>query len=173
MYKELGEVQSLSTGVNDLKKSLTNIKTRGTWGEIALGNIIEDMLSPEQYAENIITKKGSKDRVEFAIKLPGREDNNKIVYLPIDAKFPQEDYQRLLDAEEEGNKEKIDESIKQLEKRIKSEAADLYNKYLGPPNTTDFGIIFLPTESLFAEVLRILGLLETLQLLDRLHYQLY
>jgi DNA recombination protein RmuC len=163
LYKELGEVQSLSSGVNDLKKALTNIKTRGTWGEIALGNIIEDMLSPEQYAENISTKKGSKDRVEFAIKLPGHDDSNKIVYLPIDAKFPQEDYQRLLDAEEEGNKEKIDESRKQLEKRIKAEAADIYNKYLDPPNTTDFGIMFLPTESLFAEVLRIPGLLETLQ----------
>lgn len=163
LYKELGEVQSLSSGVNDLKKALTNIKTRGTWGEIALGNIIEDMLSPEQYAENISTKKGSKDRVEFAIKLPGHDDSDKIVYLPIDAKFPQEDYQRLLDAEEEGNKEKIDESRKQIEKRIKSEAADIYNKYLDPPNTTDFGIMFLPTESLFAEVLRIPGLLETLQ----------
>jgi DNA recombination protein RmuC len=164
LYKELGEVQTLSKGVNDLKKALTNVKTRGIWGEMQLGNIIEDILIKEQYDTNVITKKGSNDRVEFAIKLPGQEDKeNNHVYLPIDAKFPQEDYQKLLDAQEQGNKTLIDEYSKQLGIRIKSEAKDIKEKYIDPPNTTDFGILFLPTESLYAEVLRIPGLWEVLQ----------
>lgn len=164
LYKELGEVQTLSKGVNDLKKALTNVKTRGIWGEIQLGNIIEDILIKEQYDTNVITKKGSNDRVEFAIRLPGQEDKgNNIVYLPIDAKFPQEDYQKLLEAQELGNKALIDECSKQLIIRIKSEAKDIKEKYLDPPNTTDFGILFLPTESLYAEVLRLPGLWEVLQ----------
>ena len=164
LYKELGEVQTLSKGVNDLKKALTNVKTRGIWGEMQLGNIIEDILIKEQYDTNVITKKGSNDRVEFAIKLPGQGDKeNNIVYLPIDAKFPQEDYQKLLEAQELGNKILIDECSKQLIIRIKSEAKDIKEKYIDPPNTTDFGILFLPTESLYAEVLRLPGLWEILQ----------
>lgn len=164
LYKELGEVQTLSKGVNDLKKALTNVKTRGIWGEIQLGNIIEDILIKEQYDTNVVTKKGSNDRVEFAIKLPGLDDKeNNSVYLPIDAKFPQEDYQKLLEAQELGNKTLIDECSKQLIIRIKSEAKDIKEKYIDPPNTTDFGILFLPTESLYAEVLRIPGLWEVLQ----------
>lgn len=163
LYKELGEVQSLANGVNDLKRALTNIKTRGTWGEIQLGSIIEDILTKEQYAANISTKVGSNDRVEFAIKLPGSDDKNTCVWLPIDAKFPQEDYQRLIEAQELGNKALVEETSKQLEVRIKAEAKDIKEKYLDPPNTTDFGIMFLPTESLYAEVIRRVGLWETLQ----------
>ncbi|SHF22117.1 DNA recombination protein RmuC [Thermoanaerobacter uzonensis DSM 18761] len=163
LYKELGEVQSLSDGINDLKKALTNVKTRGMWGEIALGNIIEDILTDTQYEKNVITKKGSNERVEYAIKLPGRDDDGRVVYLPIDAKFPQEDYQKLIEAENEGNKDKIEELRKQLEKRIKQEAKNIYDKYIDPPNTTDFAIMFLPTESLYAEILRIPGLFEALQ----------
>lgn len=164
LYKELGEVQTLSKGVNDLKKALTNVKTRGIWGEIQLGNIIEDILIKEQYDINVATKKGSNDRVEFAIKLPGQDDkDNNFVYLPIDAKFPQEDYQRLIEAQEQGNKTLIEECTKQLIIRIKGEAKDIKEKYIDPPNTTDFGILFLPTESLYAEVIRIPGLWEILQ----------
>lgn len=163
LYKELGEVQSLANGVNDLRKALTNVKTRGTWGEIQLGNIIDEILTREQYASNIPTKNGSNDRVEFAIKLPGNDDRNTCVWLPVDAKFPQEDYQRLIDAQEIGNKMAMEEASKQLEIRIKSEAKDIKEKYIDPPNTTDFGIMFLPTESLYAEVIRRAGLWETLQ----------
>ena len=163
LYKELGEVQNLSDGVNDLRKALTNVKTRGTWGEIALGNIIEDILTVDQYSTNISTKKGSKDRVEYAIKLPGQDDNGSAIYLPVDAKFPQSDYQNLLDAEEHGNLDNITLYKKQLEQRIKDEAKDICGKYLDPPNTTDFGIMFLPTESLYAEVLKIPGLLDCVQ----------
>lgn len=164
LYKELGEMHSLANGVNDLKKALTNVKTRGIWGEIQLGNIIDEIMTKDQYDTNVITKKGSNDRVEFAIKLPGNEDINKKVYLPIDAKFPQEDYQKLLDAEDKGDKVSIDELRKALENRIKSEAKTIKEKYLDPPNTTDFGILFLPTESLYAEVVKSPGLIDTLQL---------
>lgn len=163
LYKELGEVQSLANGVNDLRKALTNVKTRGTWGEIQLGNIIDEILTKDQYASNIPTKKGSNDRVEFAIKLPGNDDRKTCVWLPIDAKFPQEDYQRLIEAQEIGNKVAMEEASKQLEIRIKSEAKDIKEKYIDPPNTTDFGVMFLPTESLYAEVIRRTGLWETLQ----------
>lgn len=163
LYKELGEVQSLANGVNDLRKALTNVKTRGTWGEIQLGNIIDEILTKEQYSSNIPTKKGSNDRVEFAIKLPGNDDKNSCIWLPIDAKFPQEDYQRLIEAQEIGNKAAMEEASKQLEIRIKSEAKDIKEKYIDPPNTTDFGVMFLPTESLYAEVIRRNGLWEVLQ----------
>lgn len=163
LYKELGEVQSLANGVNDLRKALTNVKTRGTWGEIQLGNIIDEILTREQYSSNVATKKGSNDRVEYAIKLPGNDDRNTCVWLPIDAKFPQEDYQRLIDAQEGGNRTAMEEASKQLEVRIKSEAKDIREKYIDPPNTTDFGIMFLPTESLYAEVIRRTGLWEMLQ----------
>lgn len=163
LYKELGEVQSLANGVNDLRKTLTNVKIRGTWGEIQLGSIIDEILTREQYSSNISTKKGSNDRVEFAIKLPGNDDKNNCVWLPIDAKFPQEDYQRLIEAQENGNRTAMEEASKQLENRIKSEAKDIKEKYIDPPNTTDFGIMFLPTEGLYAEVIRRTGLWETLQ----------
>ena len=164
VYKGLGEMRSLATGVGDLKKVLTNVKTRGTWGEIRLSHILEQILTPDQYDTNVATKKNSNERVEFAIKLPGQDtDHEKIVWLPIDAKFPQEDYQRLLDAQEDADKELADKSIKNLEMRIKAEAKHIKEKYLDPPHTTDFGIMFLPVEGLYAEVLRRPGLCDTLQ----------
>ncbi len=164
VYKGLGEMRSLATGVGDLKKVLTNVKTRGTWGEIRLSHILEQILTPDQYDSNVATKKNSNERVEFAIKLPGQDtDHEKIVWLPIDAKFPQEDYQRLLDAQDDADKELAEKSIKNLETRIKAEAKHIKEKYLDPPNTTDFGIMFLPVEGLYAEVLRRPGLCDTLQ----------
>ncbi|MEL7567668.1 MAG: DNA recombination protein RmuC [Dehalobacterium sp.] len=163
VHKGLGEMQSLASGVGDLKKVLTNVKTRGTWGEIQLGSLLEQILAQEQYAQNVVTKKGSSERVEFALKLPGGYGKEQDVWLPIDAKFPQEDYQRLLDARDEANGELAEEAGKMLETRIKAEAKDIKEKYLDPPNTTDFGIMFLPTESLYAEVLRRPGLCEALQ----------
>ena len=164
VYKGLGEMRNLATGVGDLKKVLTNVKTRGTWGEIRLGIILEQILTPDQYDVNVPTKKGSSDRVEFAIKLPGQDsDKEKIVWLPIDSKFPQEDYQRLMDAQEAADKELAEKSIKNLEIRIKKEAKNIKEKYIDPPNTTDFGIMFLPVEGLYAEVLRRPGLCDILQ----------
>jgi len=164
VYKGLGEMRSLATGVGDLKKVLTNVKTRGTWGEIQLGNILEQILTPDQYGINVATKKNSNDRVEFAIKLPGQcADKEQIVWMPIDSKFPQEDYQRLIDAQEAADKELAERSMKNLEIRIKAEARNIKEKYLDPPNTTDFGIMFLPVEGLYAEVLRMPGLCDFLQ----------
>ncbi len=164
VYKGLGEMRSLATGVGDLKKVLTNVKTRGTWGEIQLGNILEQILTTEQYDVNVVTKKNSNERVEFAIRLPGpNSDRDRVVWLPIDSKFPQEDYQRLIDAQEAADKELAEKSIKSLETRIKAEAKNIKEKYIDPPNTTDFGIMFLPVEGLYAEVLRRPGLCDTLQ----------
>ncbi|HHW14457.1 MAG TPA: DNA recombination protein RmuC, partial [Firmicutes bacterium] len=164
VHKGLGEMQTLAAGVGDLKKVLTNVKTRGTWGEVQLGSLLEQvLLKHEQYAENVATKHGSHETVEFAIRLPGQGERNQPVWLPIDAKFPQEDYQRLVEAQEQGNQALAEAAARQLEARIKSEARDIRDKYLDPPNTTDFGIMFLPTEGLYAEVLRRPGLLETLQ----------
>lgn len=164
VYKGLGEMRNLAAGVGDLKKVLTNVKTRGTWGEIQLGNILEQILTPDQYEANVATKKNSDDRVEFAVKLPGKGvDKEQIVWMPIDSKFPQEDYQRLLDAQEAADKELAERSIKKLEMRIKTEAKKIKEKYLDPPNTTDFGIMFLPAEGLYAEVLRMPGLCDFLQ----------
>jgi len=163
LYKELGEMHTLASGVNDLKRTLTTVKTRGIWGEIQLGNIIDEILTPEQYETNVITKHKSNDRVEFAIKLPGNDPNNTKIYLPIDAKFPQEDYQRLIDAADAGDKTLVDAARKALEIRVKSEAKSIKEKYIDPPNTTDFGIMFLPTESLYAEVTKIPNLIEVLQ----------
>ncbi len=164
VYKGLGEMRTLATGVGDLKKVLTNVKTRGTWGEIRLSHILEQILTPDQYGVNVATKKNSNDRVEFAIKLPGQDaDKEKIVWMPIDSKFPQEDYQRLMDAQEDADKELAEKSIKNLEMRIKAEAKHIKEKYLDPPHTTDFGIMFLPVEGLYAEVLRRPGLCDTLQ----------
>jgi DNA recombination protein RmuC len=164
VYKGLGEMRSLATGVGDLKKVLTNVKTRGTWGEIRLSHILEQILTPDQYEVNVATKKGSSERVEFAIKLPGQDSNKeKIVWLPIDSKFPQEDYQRLLDAQEAADKVQAEKSVKNLETRIKAEAKAIREKYIDPPHTTDFGIMFLPVEGLYAEVLRRPGLCDDLQ----------
>jgi DNA recombination protein RmuC len=141
------------------------VKTRGTWGEIQLGNILEQVLTPDQYEKNVAVKKGSSERVEFAVKLPGRnEGDDEHIWLPIDAKFPQEDYQRLLEALEQANPQAADEAAKALEIRIKACAKDIRDKYIDPPNSTDFGIMFLPIEGLYAEVLRRPGLVENLQL---------
>ena len=164
VYRGLGEMRTLASGVGDLKRVLTNVKTRGTWGEIRLSHILEQILTPDQYDVNVATKKNSNERVEFAIKLPGQAaDKEKIVWLPIDSKFPQEDYQRLMDAEEAADIELAGKHIKNLEIRIKAEAKHIKEKYLEPPHTTDFGIMFLPVEGLYAEVLRRPGLCDTLQ----------
>ena len=157
-------MRNLASGVGDLKKVLTNVKTRGTWGEIQLGNILEQILTPDQYDVNVVTKQNSNERVEFAIKLPGpHPDQNSVVWMPIDSKFPQEDYQRLIDAQEVADKELAEKSIKSLEIRIKAEAKEIKEKYIDPPHTTDFGIMFLPVEGLYAEVLRRPGLCDLLQ----------
>jgi len=164
VYTGLGEMRSLAAGVGDLKKVLTNVKTRGTWGEIRLSHILEQILTPEQYAVNVITRRGGTERVEFAIRLPGQDDGAEgVVWLPIDAKFPQEDYQRLLDAQEAADKEAADRALKSLEQRVKLEARSIREKYIDPPHTTDFGILFVPVEGLYAEVLRIPGLCDLLQ----------
>ena len=164
VHKGLGEMQTLASGVGDLKKVLTNIKTRGTFGEIQLHSLLEQILSPDQYQSNVATKRDSATRVEFAIRLPGRgETENHPVWLPIDAKFPQEDYLRLLEAQEAGNANLVEEVSKKLERIIKDMAKNIRDKYLDPPYTTDFGIMFLPTEGLYAEVLRRTGLFELLQ----------
>jgi len=162
VHKGLGEMQTLASGVGDLKKVLTNVKTRGTLGEIQLDNILEQILSPDQYERNATVKKGSAERVDFAIKLPGKDDDSQHVLLPIDSKFPMEDYQRLVDAQEDGDLTAANEAAKALEIKIKTEAKSIRDKYINPPNTTDFAIMFLPVEGLFAEVLRRSGLWETL-----------
>ena len=163
VQKGLGEMQHLASGVGDLKKVLSNVKTRGILGEIQLGNILEQILSPEQYDSNVKTKKGSDALVEFAIKLPGKDANDSGVYLPIDAKFPQEDYIRLQTAYDSGDSVAIDASIKALVQSVKRFAKDISSKYIDPPNTTDFGIMFLPVEGLFAEVVRQPDLITILQ----------
>ena len=162
VHKGLGEMQNIATGVGDLKKVLSNVKTRGILGEYQLENILEQILTPDQYAKNVATKKGSQANVEFAIKLPGKEAG-KEVWMPIDSKFPIEDYHVLLDAFEKGDKAEIENSQKVLIKKIESFAKDISEKYIDPPHTTDFGIMFLPVESLYAEVLRHPGLFEILQ----------
>jgi DNA recombination protein RmuC len=166
--KGLGEMKSLASGVGDLKKVLSNVKTRGTWGEVQLENIIEQILTIDQFAKNIATKKGSNDKVEFAIKLPGKDLKDSTVWLPIDAKFPLEDYQRLVEAQESGNTDMIAEAGKSLETRIKIEGKKISDKYLDPPYTTDFAIMFLPIEGLYAEVLRRVGLTDKLQRENRI-----
>ena len=160
VYKGLGEMQTLATGVGDLKKVLSNVKTRGILGEIQLGAILEQILSPDQYEENVKTKSTGNERVEFAVKLPG--DDDKVVYLPIDAKFPGDAYAQLVDAYDNGDRIEIEAAGKNLERVIKSEARDIHNKYVEPPNTTDFAIMFLPFEGLYAEVVR-RGMVEELQ----------
>lgn len=160
VYKGLGEMQTLAVGVGDLKKILSNVKTRGILGEIQLGAILSEILSKEQYEENIATKKGSKNVVEFAIKLPS--DGDSIVYLPIDSKFPGDTYSALRDAVESGDKQSIELAQKALVQRIKGEAKDIHDKYIDPPNTTEFAIMFLPFEGLYSEVVN-MGLVEVLQ----------
>jgi DNA recombination protein RmuC len=154
VQKGLGEMQNLASGVGDLKKVLSNVKTRGVLGEIQLGNILEQIMAPEQYDENVKTKSGSDAHVEFAIKLPGKDVSGKEVYLPIDAKFPQEDFIRLQAAYDLGDPIAVDKANKDLMRSIKNFAKDIREKYIDPPNTTDFGIMFLPIEGLFAEVAR-------------------
>ncbi len=163
VHKGLGEMQVLASSVGDLKKVLSNVKTKGILGEIQLGAILEQILTTDQYVKNFQTKKGSNERVEFAIKLPGKDDSGRYVYLPIDAKFHEADYLRLLEAYEKGDHETIEEAAKQLEQKIKSSAKEIKEKYLDPPNTTDFAIMFLPVEGLYAEVLRRPGLFEAVQ----------
>jgi DNA recombination protein RmuC len=162
VHRGLGEMQTLAAGVGDLKRVLTNVKTRGTWGEVQLGALLEQMLAPDQYGQNVATS-GTGERVEFAIKLPGREISGAPVWLPIDAKFPVEDYQRLVDASERADVEGIEEASKQLEATLRRCARDLSEKYVAPPATTDFGILFLSTEGLYAEAIRRTGLADSIQ----------
>ena len=163
VHKGLGEMQTLALGVGDLKKVLQNVKIRGTWGEAQLENVLSDILTVDQYEVNVAIKSGSNDRVEFAIKIPSKSEDGQYILLPIDAKFPLEDYQLLIDASERSDIEHIEHYGKQLELRIKSEAKDIRDKYLDPPATTDFGILYLPNEGLYAEVLRRSGLADVLR----------
>lgn len=160
VYKGLGEMQNLAAGVGDLKKVLSNVKTRGILGEIQLGVILEQILAPEQYEENVRTKPSGTERVEFAVRLPGEDEG--CVYLPIDAKFPADAYASLLDAYDTGDRQQIQDAGKQLERAVKKSAKDIHEKYVEPPATTDFAILFLPFEGLYAEVVR-RGLVEVLQ----------
>lgn len=163
LYKSIGELNKLSSGVNDLNKTLSNVKTRGIWGEIQLQGILEETMSAKQYETNIVTKHNSNDRVEFAIKIPSKTDDSEFIYLPIDSKFPSDIYNKIVNASEAGDIVAIQAATKELEQRIKTEARTIRDKYIDPPNTTDFAIMFLPTESLYAEVLRINGLSEWCQ----------
>lgn len=162
VHKGLGEMQNIATGVGDLKRVLSNVKTRGVMGEYQLENILEQLLTPDQYAKNVPTKKGSRAHVEFAVKLPGKSSDS-VVWMPVDSKFPIENYQLLLDAYDEGDKSKVEGYQKSLMKSIEVFAADINAKYIDPPNTTDFAIMFIPIEGLYAEVLRHPGVFENLQ----------
>ncbi|MDX6457601.1 MAG: recombination protein RmuC [Acidobacteriaceae bacterium] len=162
VYTGLGEMKTLATGVGDLKRVLTNIKVRGTWGEVQLGAIIEEILAPDQFRKNVATARPD-ERVEYAVKLPGRDSLGEPVWLPIDAKFPFEDYQRLMYASERGDGEAVDRASRQLEATLRLTAKDLSEKYLAPPRTTDFGILFLPSEGLYAEAMRYVGLADSIQ----------
>ncbi len=162
VHRGLGEMQSLAAGVGDLKRVLGNVKARGIWGEMQLDALLGQILTPEQFLTNVATRPGSAERVEFAIRLPGH-DKDMEVLLPIDAKFPREDYERLLDAADQADAEAVESAAKALENRLKSFARDIRDKYLNPPQTTDFAIMFLPTEGLYAEALRRPGLIDLLQ----------
>lgn len=162
VYKQLGEMQNLAKGVGNLERVLTNVKTRGMWGELQAERILQEILTPDQYVKNVATKHGSKDVVEFAIKLPGSDEDHQVL-LPIDSKFPREDYERLCDVTESGDVETARALRTALERRIKDEAKDIFDKYIDVPFTTDFGILFLPIEGLYAEVLSVPGLQEKLQ----------
>ena len=163
VHKGLGEMQTLAQGVGDLKHLLSNVKNRGMFGEAQLKSLLEQVMAPDQYAEQVMTKPGSRNQVDFAIRLPGRGDDGAPVWLPIDAKFPTEDYERLLLAQEAANPVAVAQATKELTARIKAEAKSINEKYVAPPHTTDFAMLFLPTESLYAEVLRVPGLMEGLQ----------
>lgn len=163
VQRGLGEMQQLATGVGDLKRVLTNVKTRGTWGEVQLGNILEQILTPAQYARGVRVRPDSAEMVDFAVRLPGRGEGDEPVWLPIDCKFPREDYERLLDAQEQGDPERVRECGAQLEKAVRIQAKSISGKYIAPPHTTDFAVMFLPTEGLYAEVIRRAGLVDALQ----------
>ena len=162
VHRGLGEMQSLAAGVGDLKRVLSNVKTRGTWGEVQLAALLEQLLTADQFAANVATRPDSGERVDFAIRLPGKGDG-AVVWLPIDAKFPVEDYQRLIDAQERGELGLVEEASKAIEVRHKAEARSIHEKYVAPPHTTDFALLYLPTEGLYAEALRRPGLADTLQ----------
>ena len=162
VHQGLGAMRQLASDVGGLQKVLANVKTRGGWGEVQLGALLEQVLTPEQFARNVKTRDESGDHVEFAIKLPG-DENGAPVWLPIDAKFPTEDYQRLLAAQEQGNARAVDEAMKSLETQLKKCAKDICQKYINPPRTTDFALMFLPTEGLYAEAIRRVGLVEQVQ----------
>src|SRR2546422_6544800 len=162
VHQGLGAMQQLASDVGGLQKVLTNVKTRGGWGEVQLGTLLEQLLTPEQFARNVKTREEASDNVEFAIKLPG-DENGAPVWLPIDAKFPTEDYHRLIAAQEKGDMEAVDEAIKSLETQLKRSAKDICQKYINPPRTTDFALMFLPTEGLYAEAIRRVGLVEQVQ----------
>ncbi|WP_061939011.1 DNA recombination protein RmuC [Collimonas pratensis] len=168
VHQGLGEMQQLAIGVGDLKRVLTNVKTRGTWGEVQLEMLLEQVLTPEQYAKNVETVPGSGERVEFAIKLPGNDDGGTPVWMPIDAKFPKEQYERLADAADRADAEGVALASRELERAVRLEAKTIAEKYLSPPLTTDFAILFLPTEGLYAEVMRRPGLADELQRLHRI-----
>lgn len=163
VHQGLGEMQQLAIGVGDLKRVLTNVKTRGTWGEVQLSMLLEQILTPEQYAKNVETVPGTGERVEFAIKLPGNDDAGTPVWMPIDAKFPKEQYERLAEAADHADAEGVASAGRELERAIRLEAKTIADKYLSPPLTTDFAILFLPTEGLYAEVIRRPGLADELQ----------
>jgi DNA recombination protein RmuC len=163
VHQGLGEMQGLARDVGSLQRVLTNVKTRGGFGEVQLAALLADVFTPDQYGKNIATVPGSNERVEFAIRLPGRDDAGAPVWLPIDAKFPREDYERLLDAQERADKEGVEASSRAIEQRLRLEARTIRDKYISAPHTTDFGILFVPTEGLYAEALRRPGLVETLQ----------
>ena len=163
VHKGLGEMQTLAQGVGDLKHLLTNVKTRGMFGEAQLAALLEQVFAPDQYAEQVVTRPGTRNAVDFAIRLPGRGDEGMPLWLPIDAKFPNEDYERLLDAQQRADAVAVEAAAKALEQRIRLEARGIAEKYVEPPHTTDFAILFLPTEGLYAEVLRRPGLMDALQ----------
>ncbi|MDR1325813.1 MAG: DNA recombination protein RmuC [Treponema sp.] len=163
VQRGLGEMQTLASGVGDLKKVLTNVKTKGVLGEFQLESILEQLLTVDQYAKNVKTKEGSNDMVEFAVKIPSKSDSSRILWLPVDAKFPSEDYERLNAAYDAGNADDIERYKKELVRKIKTFAKDIKTKYVDPPNTTDFALMFLPFEGLYAEVLRIPGLFQSVQ----------
>ena len=162
VHRGLGEMQTLAAGVGDLKRVLTNVKTRGTWGEVQLSALLEQLLTADQFSANVATRPDSNERVDFAIRLPGKGDG-AVVWLPIDAKFPIEDYQRLLDAQDRCDPAAVEEAAKAIEMRLKSEARSIREKYVSPPHTTDFAMLYLPIEGLYAEALRRPGLAEALQ----------
>jgi len=169
VQRGLGEMQSLATGVGDLKRVLTNVKARGTWGEVQLGALLEQILTPDQYAKNVQTREGSRETVEYAIRLPGAGNDSRaaVCWLPIDSKFPQEDYLRLVSAADAADLDAVEKAISALTRAVRISAKEIADKYLDPPGTTDFAIMFLPTEGLYAEILRQPGLMEKLQQTSR------